>query len=189
MTEWKTAWVRGTGQEKEMTWIYDNLHISSLDVARNADLHNIYYTINMCDESNYQKQQSHFPVGEITSFYGEHESQQKDNWKSAVRHAVRMLKTDIPFTVHCYAGIHRSTLVSSAALTLAFPEKFPTLESAHEHTLTRRIIGWKKEDTFKMMKVIVESMRKETFTPFDEHNDLIPTQSESKIVFNRVSLF
>ena len=189
MAEWTTAWINGTGQENEMTWVYDNLHVCSLSVARNASEHNINYTVNMCDESNYQNNQAHFPVGEITAFYREHESQQKQNWKQAVIHIVRMLKTETPFAVHCYAGIHRSTLVTSAGLTLAFPEKFPTLESAHAHTLSRRLIGWKKQDTFNMMEKIVESLRTESFTQFSESKDIIPTQNQDGKLFNRTSLF
>ena len=143
----------------------------------------------MCDESNNKENQSQFPVGEVTAYYGEHNTQQKENWESAVRHSVRLLKTEIPFAVHCFAGIHRSTLVSSAALTLAFPEIFPTLEVAHNHTLSQRIIGWKKKDTFAMMESIVKSLRTEKFTAFDPVNESVPTQSKENILFNRTSLF
>ena len=70
------------------------------------------------------------------------------------------LKDEQPLIVHCYAGIHRSTLVSSAALTLAYPNEFESLESAHKFVLSKRIIGWKKEDTFRLMETLVEDLRK-----------------------------
>ena len=73
---------------------------------------------------------------------------------------VRVPKNEQPLIVHCYAGIHRSTLVSSAALTLAYPNEFESLESAHKFVLSKRIIGWKKEDTFRLMETLVEDLRK-----------------------------
>ena len=83
------------------------------------------------------------------------------NWRNGVIAAVKHLKNGEPLLVHCYAGIHRSTLVSSAALTLAYPSEFPDLETAHDFVLSKRIIGWKKEDTFNLMKGIVEDLRNE----------------------------
>jgi len=158
---WTTAWIKGTGQESEITPVFKSLHISSLAQARLSN--NQYHTVNMCDESNHQEREHHFPVGEIVSFYGQWNEGTKEkqirNWRNGVIAAVKHLKNGEPLLVHCYAGIHRSTLVSSAALTLAYPSEFPDLETAHDFVLTKRIIGWKKEDTFNLMKEIVEDFR------------------------------
>lgn len=160
---WTTAWIKGTGQESEITPVFKSLHISSLAQARLSN--NQYHTVNMCDESNHQGGEHHFPVGEIVSFYGRlnigAKEEQIRNWKNGVIATAKILKNGEPLLVHCYAGIHRSTLVSSAALTLTYPSEFPDLETAHNFVLSKRIIGWKKEDTFNLMEGIVEDLRNE----------------------------
>lgn len=158
---WTTAWVKGTGQETQITPVFKTLHISSLEVARHSE--GRFHTVNMCDYTNNQPNENHFPVGEIVSYYGNYDAnleKQIENWKQGVLKTVEILKDEQPLIVHCYAGIHRSTLVSSAALTLAYPNEFESLESAHKFVLSKRIIGWKKEDTFRLMETLVEDLRK-----------------------------
>jgi len=157
---WRTPWIKGTGQESEITPIFENLHISSLAEARKSN--GEYHSVNMCDNSNHQENEHQFPVGEIVSMYGVYDSSlslQKKLWTDGVKKTVELLKRKVPLLVHCHAGIHRSTLVSSAALTLTYPNEFPDLDSAHEFVLTKRIIGWKKEDTFRLMESIVDELR------------------------------
>lgn len=157
---WTTAWVKGTGQETQITPVFKTLHISSLEMARQSN--GEFHTVNMCDNTNNQPNENHYPVGEIVSFYGRFEANREHqirNWKKGVMKTVEILKAGKPLLVHCHAGIHRSTLVSSAALTLAYPNQFKDLETAHKFVLSKRIIGWKKEDTFRLMEEIVEDLR------------------------------
>jgi len=158
---WQTSWVKGTGQETEITPVFKTLHISSLEEARNSE--GKFYTVNMCDYTNNQPNENQFPVGEIVHYYGTQDAnleRQIENWQNGVLKTVEILREEKPLIVHCYAGIHRSTLVSSAALTLAYPNEFENLETAHDFVLSKRVIGWKKEDTFRLMEGIVEDLRK-----------------------------
>ena len=159
---WTTAWIKGTGQESEITHIIDDIYISSLSEARKSN--DEYHTVNMCDDSNYQENENHYPVGEIVSYYGvygKNLESQINNWRAGVEKTVELVKQNKKVLIHCHAGIHRSTLVTSASLTILFPSQFPTLAEAHEFVLSKRIIGWKKEDTFKLMEQIVSDIKSE----------------------------
>ena len=173
-------------QSNELTHIVDNLHICSLRVAKEKN-HGNHYSINLTDKSSYQKYQAHLPVGEIVSMMDEREI---DNWKTAIEHGISLLKSTKPFIIHCHAGIHRSTLVSSAVLTLTYPDRFPTLLHAHRFVLSKRTIGWKKKDTFEMMEKIVADMRdgNKNIPSFDFMNDKIPSAPFTQR-YSRHSLF
>jgi len=160
---WTTAWIKGTGQEFEITPVIENIYISSLSEARKSN--NEYHTVNMCDDSNNQKNENHFPVGEIVSHYGlwaNSKALQIKNWRAGVEKTVELVKQGKKVLIHCHAGIHRSTLVTSASLTILYPSRFPTLAKAHEFVLSKRVIGWKKEDTFKLMEQIVSDIKTES---------------------------
>tara|TARA_R110000824_G_scaffold284189_1_gene472483 strand:+ start:2533 stop:3132 length:600 start_codon:yes stop_codon:yes gene_type:complete len=173
-------------QGKELTHVFENLHICSLRIAK-ENSYNDYYSINLTDESSYQKYQAHLPVGEIVSMMDREEIK---NWKTAIEYGISLAKSNKPFIIHCHAGIHRSTLVSSAVLTLTYPDRFPTLLDAHRFVLSKRTIGWKKQDTFEMMEKIVADMRNEnkTILAFDYINDKIPSAPFSQH-YSRLSLF
>tara|TARA_R110000824_G_scaffold141160_1_gene307610 strand:+ start:505 stop:1098 length:594 start_codon:yes stop_codon:yes gene_type:complete len=161
-----------SNQGNELTHIIDNLHICSLHVAKQAD-NKEYYSINLTDDTSFQQYEAHLPVGEIVSCMDKEEI---DNWKTAIEYGISLAKSDKPFIIHCHAGIHRSTLVSSAVLTISNPDKFPTLLDAHCFVLSKRTIGWKKRDTFKMMENIVAGMKTEdkNIPPFNYAIDKIP---------------
>ena len=181
-----TDFDRYNNQGKELTHIIDNLHICSLRIAKDMD-NKEYHSINLTDDSSYQKYEAHFPVGEIVSLM---DNEEIDNWKTAIEYGVSFAKSSKPFIIHCHAGIHRSTLVSSAVLTLSNPDRFPTLLDAHRFVLSKRTIGWKKQDTFEMMEKIVADMRNENknILAFDYIHDKIPS-APFKQRYSRLSLF
>tara|TARA_R110002020_G_scaffold469971_1_gene695382 strand:+ start:278 stop:880 length:603 start_codon:yes stop_codon:yes gene_type:complete len=173
-------------QSNELTHIVDNLHICSLHVAKKYDCHD-YYSINLTDKTSFQQHEAHLPVGEIVHFMEDGEIK---NWKTAIEYGISLAKSNKPFIIHCHAGIHRSTLVSSAVLTLSNPDRFPTLLDAHRFVLSKRTIGWKKKDTFEMMEKIVADMRIENknILAFDYANDKIPSAPFTQR-YSRRSLF
>jgi len=173
----------------EMTHILGPLHICSLEVARTANhKHSITHSVNMCDTPNKELNEAHFPVGEVVTMMVTGED---NNWRSAIRHGVALMKGGRAFVVHCHAGIHRSTLVSSAILTLTYPSQFPTLKEAHRWVLSHRTIGWKKPDTFAMMEDFVDELRNEasSIEAFDYQKNEIPEAPLPPGRFNRVSWF
>jgi hypothetical protein len=175
-----------SNQGNELTHIIDNLHICSLRTAKD-EANKDYHSINLTDDTSFQQYEAHFPVGEIVSWMADGEI---DNWKTAIEYGVSLAKSSKPFIIHCHAGIHRSTLVSSAVLTLSNPDRFPTLLDAHRFVLSKRTIGWKKQDTFEMMKKLVADMRNEnkTILAFDYLNDKIPSAPFTQR-YSRLSLF
>ncbi len=181
-----TKFHRGSNQGNELTHIVDNLHICSLHVARKYD-YSDYHSINLTDDTSFQEYESHLPVGEIVSYMDKGEI---DNWKTAIEYGISLAKSNKPFIIHCHAGIHRSTLVSSAVLTLSNPDRFPNLLDAHRFVLSKRTIGWKKKDTFEMMEKIVADMRDENknIPAFDYMNDKIPSAPFTQR-YSRHSLF
>ena len=77
-----TEWKRGADameQSHSMTPVFGPISISSVVVAKNAkQKHGIDYSLNMCDTSNGQANEAHFPVGEIVHRMIKGE---ENNWK------------------------------------------------------------------------------------------------------------